>query len=161
MGSNERKHSGPPIQVVLGTDTEIVLGFRTVLLADPKLGTLTETYYWLRYANGKPINGQTDAKGQLRVRTDWGDFVDIAIQARVKTRGIRVMLTKDPTSTPKGAWARLVNLGYVDMDQPPVEPTEEQLEQALRRFQTKTGLPRTGKLEGATPTRLDHDGRSV
>ena len=33
------------------------LSFRTVVLADPTLGTLTETYYWVRYQNGKAVQG--------------------------------------------------------------------------------------------------------
>jgi hypothetical protein len=132
-----------------------VLGYRTVVLADPSLGKLTETYYWVRYANGKAVQGRTDAEGRLRVRTDWGEFVDVAIQARVKTRSLRVMLTKEPVSTPKGAWAKLVNLGVIDTLEPPAEPEPAQLSAALLAFQVRERLKRTGILDMETQERLE------
>jgi translation initiation factor IF-1 len=129
-----------------------------VVLADPSLGVLTETGYMVRYANGKFAQGRTDGRGRLRVRTDWGDFVDVAIQSRVKTRSRRVMLTKEPASTPRGAWARLVNLGYVEETEPPVDPSEEALSQALRRFQVDHGLKRTGTLDPICGRMLAREG---
>ena len=157
--SNHLRNPTPqdaPIQVVLGKDTELVLGYRTVVLADPSLGTLTETYFWVRYANGKAVQGRTDAQGRLRVRTDWGEFVDVAIQSRVKTRSLRVMLTKQPASTPKGAWARLVNLGIVDTVEPPADPEPSQLSAALAAFQAREHLKRTGTLDAETQRRLEN-----
>ena len=74
-----------PTQAVLGKDTELVLGYRTVVLADPALGTLTDTYTWVRYAKGKTVQGRTDAAGRLRVRTDWGDFLDTATRERLES----------------------------------------------------------------------------
>lgn len=142
------------MRLVRGQQHEFVLGFRTIVLADPSLGTLTETYYWLRYQNGKAVQGRTDERGRLRVRTDWGAFVDIAIQARVQTRALRVMLSKDPASSPRGAWARLVNIGVVDASEPSPEPSPDDLSEALRAFQIKHGLPRSGKLDAATAEKL-------
>ena len=146
---------GVPIRVVLGKDTELVLGYRTVVLADPNLGTLAETYYWVRYANGKAVQGRTDPEGRLRVRTDWGPYVEVAIQARTKTRALRVMLSKEPASTPEGAWARLVNLGHVDLVQPPVSPEPAQLREALLRFQMAQRLRRSGTLDAETRAKLE------
>ena len=143
------------MRIVRGQPQEFVLGFRTVVLADPSLGTLTETYYWVRYQNGKAVQGRTDERGRLRVRTDWGDYVDISIQARVDTRALRIMLSKEPASTPRGAWARLVNIGVVDVPEPPADPPPEELAKAVRSFQTGHGLPRTGKLDAETAAKLN------
>jgi hypothetical protein len=81
----------------------------------------------------------------------------VAIQWRIKTRAIRIMLTAEPASTPKGAWARLVNLGYVSLDQPPAEPDGDQLRQALFVYQSRRGLRRSGVLDVDTQEHLEND----
>ncbi|RMG17134.1 MAG: hypothetical protein D6731_04665 [Planctomycetota bacterium] len=153
-GGRKPTPTGRPLEARRGQEAEVVLAYRSIVLDDPELGLLAHTSYLVRYANGRHEEGVTDERGRLRVRSDCGDYVDVAVRARVATRARRVLLPRAAADTPRGAWARLVNLGFVELDPPPLEPTPEALREALRRFQTREGLRRSGALDLQTAARL-------
>ncbi|MBW2458883.1 MAG: LysM peptidoglycan-binding domain-containing protein [Deltaproteobacteria bacterium] len=131
-----------------------------IRLDDPFLGFLGETSVEARYADGSTDTFETDPHGVVEVEVDrWskdGNFVDLTFETDLREHGLRVFIVLEHASSRNGAWQRLVNLGYVPIDEPKAEPEHEALFcAALEEFQADHGIPPNGELDGPTRTALD------
>jgi len=131
-----------------------------IRLDDPFLGFLGETSVDARYADGSTDSLTTDPSGVVEVEVDrWsadGNFVDLTFQTDLREHQLRVFIVLEHATRRNGTWQRLVNLGYVPIDEPKAEPdTDDLFCAALEEFQADHGIPPTGELDGATVSALD------
>lgn len=137
-----------------------------IRLDDPFLGFLGETAVAARYADGSASQLKTDEHGVVEVETDhWsddGNFVDLQCTTDLREQQMRVFLVLEHAQTRVGAWQRLVNLGYVAIDEPTCEPDSDDLfAAALEEFQADRGIPPTGELDPHTQAALESWHRSA
>ncbi len=129
-------------------------------LDDPFLGFLAEVDVEASYADGSSESLQTDEAGVVEVATDrWsddGNFVDLKFETELREHEMRVFLVLEHAASRTGAWQRLVNLGYVAIEPPPIEPKNDDLfAAAVEEFQADIGMRPTGELDGQTRDTLD------
>ena len=150
----------PTLEVPLDARTAIVrvpLGqqlFR-LLLVDDDRQPLTNTAFTLTFAGGSR-SGSTDANGMLREFIPVG-ATTVTLQVQQLKRDLDVgklnpLLVTTTDQGASGAKGRLRNIGFavVDVD----TPSQLDLAEALRRFQSEQQLATSGQLDGATRTRL-------
>jgi len=131
-----------------------------ILLDDPFLGFLSGISVTVKYPDGSDELLTTDDDGMIKVRTDRGAYVDLKFETELRMHEMRVFVVLEDVSTPKGAWQRLVNMGYVDDPEPPPKPfSEDYLAAAVEEFQSEHGIRPTGELDSRTQSALDssHD----
>ena len=113
-------------------------------------------YEGLPYFAGGARSGSTDANGMLREFIPVGART-VTLQVQQLTRDLDVgklnpLLVTTTDQGASGAKGRLRNIGFavVDVDQ----PSQLDLAEALRRFQSEQQLATSGQLDAATRARL-------
>lgn len=124
----------------------------TLVLDDPALGFLADAACALTHADGSTGEATTDAQGRLKLEPR-GAWVDVRVETPLGARALRVMFCRDPASSARGAWQRLVNLGYAG-PAPSAEPDDLELAAAVQEFQSEVGLEPTGDLDAPTADKL-------
>jgi hypothetical protein len=158
--------AGQPIEVSRDKPTRVIVrrtkqpavtGPRTetLVLDDPLLGLLAGVACDLTHEDGAKEQLTADAQGKVAFVTQ-GAFVDLVVHTPLGDRARRVMITRDDPATPKGAWQRLVNLGYAGAAPSPQAGPEE-LAAAIEEFQSEVGLRPTGDLCDRTIARLQKE----
>ncbi len=131
-----------------------------ILLDDPFLGFLCGISVKVTYAGGTAETVVTDDNAAMGVLVDQGSFADLEFKTSLRTHSLRVFIVLAGSSTPAGAWQRLVNLGYIRDPRPPSEPpNEDALASAVAEFQAAHGIDPTGSVDDPTTQAIkaNHD----
>ena len=126
---------------------------------DPFLGFVADTPVDVRYADGSSEKLETNEDGVVEVKADRfssdGNYADVKVTTDLREHTVRVFLVLEHVASENGAWQRLVNLGYVPIEEPKSEPySPEILAASLEEFQADAGIVVTGKLDSSTQARL-------
>lgn len=129
---------------------------RIELIVDvPMIGVHAEGEVTVTYADGHSESLNRDDCGVIRVSSSRGDYVDLDFETDLGMQACRCFIVLGDPEENLGAWRRLVNLGYVDLPEPPPRPEDRnELSDALEEFQADVGLEATGILDTETAERL-------
>ena len=121
------------------------------LLDDPFLGLLAGIKVNATYESGAKETLVSDGAGYVELWRDLGDYADLEFTTELIHHRLRAFVVLAGLATPKGAWRRLVNLGFVRITDPPGEaPNDDALASAVAEFQAVNGITPTAALDAVT-----------
>lgn len=123
---------------------------QSLMLDDFFIGILKGVNIIAKYPDGFQESLTAMENGIIKIRVNRGPYVDLKLKTEFELRDSRIFIELDDISTKKGAWQRLMNLGYANDSSPPLEPSEEDFVRALEEFQSEHGLPPTGEFDNPT-----------
>ncbi len=125
------------------------------LLDDSFSGFLCGIKVKATYESGAAEQLISDGSGYIELWRDLGDYADLEFETEWRKQSLRVFVVLGGVATAKGAWRRLVNLGFVPIPQPDgVPPNDDALKSAVAEFQGAHGIPPTCDLDAATQAAL-------
>ena len=132
-------------------ESPLVRGKLRWLLDDPFLGFLAGIKVNVTYESGATETVVSDGSGYIELYRDLGDYADVEFTTKLRKHDLRIFVVLAGVATPKGAWRRLVNLGFVRVEQPPGEaPHPDALASAITEFQAVNGITPTALLDATT-----------
>ena len=132
-------------------EAPLVRGKLRWLLDDPFLGLLGGMKVNVSYESGATESVVSDGGGYIELWRDLGDYADVEFTTALRKHNLRIFVVLGGVATPKGAWRRLVNLGFVRIPDAPGEaPHEDALASAVAEFQAVNGITPTALLGAAT-----------
>lgn len=122
-----------------------------IVLDDPIFGVAAGVSVEATYQTGKQAQLETDVDGRLPIEPDGGEHVDLRYRWQGRDLSRRVFTAVDDVASPRGAWQRLVHLGYTQVPEPEREaPDDEALGDAIMLFQLDYGAEPTAELDDDT-----------
>ncbi len=120
-----------------------------IQLEDPLEGVLKNITVTVTFSDNSSEEYTTDENGVLSITVEDSDYFDLEYTVGEGENNYqhRFLCVTEDAASPKGAWQRLVNMGYYSNSDPAIEPTDEDFETVLELFQSENGMEPTGEFD--------------